>query len=531
MIFIRNVFIFFARHQWKTSLFILSCLFCAPVVICKIPPLTDFVTHAATYDIWQRIRINADYAKMFVENPLWAPNRLVPFFCLVAAPWFQPLMALKVLLVIIVAAHVASVFCLAREFDKPLWCASLASTFVWGGVFWWGMVNYLAIPPLLHAAVVLVKRYSERGRWIPLASAIAVITLFAWLCNGIGFVFVLAASLGTLLVWSRSWIMVVVGFSSSIPASSVWVMTLSRTREGLHRTLAPSAVFDKKFWYHSQSALSRFTNLAHEGFDVTLRALDTWFLMAALGAVLLALSEGTIRNEKLDNQAYLFSGRLGRELRGRFLLLTSLACFAASFILPVSINTVLLGVRVVPLALTFLVLSPIRTFKELHVVSRAAVVTSAVAFALATNDIVLETHRWNRDEATPMRRAIAAVPQGVRADCINTRWVQERIVRWPLLWACTSLLHLDRQALSLGGFAEDGINIISFRPGAERMFHQQVRPDDVARGLRSSRMRFWRALVTRDVELPVWDYALLREARGSDHGPIWRAYTRRRDLP
>ncbi len=465
--------------RWLNGLFWSLLALClglllTPLWIGIAPPLSDFTGHAAMADIWVNYDKVPHYREHFIKAGWWVPNVLPMHFCKLVYPWLSVITALRIWLTVSLLLTVVSLLELGRVFGRSRWLIFPALPFLWNSSLYLGFVNYVPILPLVFFGLALTRKSRDSERFGEVHWLLLCFGMIAYFIHGMGWCIVVMAS-GGMGILSLSFRQLVRVGLAWLPSAAVW-LTWYATRKshidgqaGAIPGLDSAALATSSIEY--PSAFVRMSLFFDHGLNIAVSSADTnvfMALLAVIAVILIALKrpdghapDSRVAATTADSAPNAsFWATLERDMLEHPLLLLWLFWGACVYLLPVSINGVMLSTRFVPcffLTMPFLVRG-----HRFSPISSAALASSIVICLVFGGLLINWSLRFNQRELKPMHAALELVPEGAQVDCVGMDWVSAVFTHWPLMHTCRGLAHTQRKAKGHGGFARDSFNAVMF---------------------------------------------------------------------
>lgn len=467
------------------------------------PPLSDFTGHAAMADIWVNYDTVPHYSEHFVKAGWWVPNILPMHFCKLLYPWLSVITSLRLWLTLSLLLTVVSLLELARAFERSPWLVFPALPFLWNSSLYLGFVNYVPIVPLVFFSLTLTRQARRTDRFAPLHWLLLSLGMMAYFIHGIGWCIVVMASgsMGLLSLNFRQLTRVALAWSPSALVWLVWYGTRKSNVEGQAGAipgLDGAAIATSTIEY--PPALQRMNLFFEHGLNIVTSSADTNVfvaLIAMIAVILTTYAQGNVETLASTRPLTLtgaswparFWARLERDLLEHPLVLIWLLWGACIYLLPVSLNSVMLSTRFVPFF--FLIFPFLVKGRRIAPLAGTALASSIVICIIFGGLLVNWSLRFNQREIKPMLAALKQVPEGAQFDCFGVDWIPATFSHWPLMHTCRGLGHTQRQIKGHGGFARDSFNAV--------MFSETYRPPTI------DYHRF-----TNGIEVQALDYVIVR---------------------
>lgn len=422
-----------------------------PVWMGPIFPAWDWGGHLAMADAWARLEEVELYGQIYERRSGIVPNILSARFVGWMYPLVEPLAALRLFTSLVMLSTVAALLAVARTFGRSRWLVFLCLPFLWNGSFYFGMINYVAVFPLLFAGVALSARTAETGEWRYAVGLGSVVTA-SFFVHGLGCLFTVAAG-GLIYVLSLRRLRRVWGLLLFAPAIALWMYWRANIdgqglpSSGIIETLQNAA------WFGPVWILKRAYK---HSLDVTSLPFESWVLgglgLAWVMAAMAALQADSPSTED-DPPGFFYEYRLH---------LLAFALVLAVFATPGYIQHTNINTRFVPLALWTLALVPRAPTR--HLLTRGAAGLAIVVSLSFGVHLVQNVERLHRQEFDSLVEVIDQIPPQSTVDCMQVGYGTNPVFRGRALQHnCPGLLHVRRDSYGEFGFPDTAFNPITFR--------------------------------------------------------------------
>jgi hypothetical protein len=304
-----------------------------------------------------------------------------------------------------------------------------------------------------------------------------LLTMAALFMHGLGYVFVVAMCLGTLLVslqrWRHIWQVLLL-----VPSVVVW-------RGWFEQKLSESAfpgsslteMLAGAYYFSSQELADWFVR---ESLDVLDAPSDNaylwfftliWLLLMGLSAVTRSKAGGSAEPtspENQDTQPERFWRRRKRDLAGLYawardhvVLLMALALGLAYMLLPGGLDQTTVNQRVIFPWIVALVMLPRLPPRSL--LAHLGIAATIVGCLMFGGLLQRSMESFARRETAVIQQLLAHIPQGARVDCIADE--EDVLIRHGLLNNCPGLIVAHTRGFSGTIFAATGYNAVHVLPG------------------------------------------------------------------
>lgn len=473
-----------------------------PLWVAGLAPLTDYGGHLQMVDAWSVLDSDPFYAGILEARDTWlAPNLLAARFVGLLHPLVDVDVGLRLFFTLALALQVMSLRFVIRVFQRSRWLIFLCMPFTWGGMMALGLVNYVLAIGLILFALGVARRAGETGapRY---ALYLCLLGFAGFWAHGIGYVYMVAFSLGVLAISARRWWQL--GFSLAyLPSFALWALWFRGTRTGAGGGTAISDVLGQETGTTLQEKIAY---MVQDAMDVSQTDVDgtVFWLLIAIWVALMATSERAQLDEGDATTEGARRGLLGRgrailrrllaEMRAHALLLTTTAFALGIFVVPRFVGGVAIGPRLLPMLILLTMMLP-RVSRNPPWIARIGLAVGVVLPIVFGAHLTLQTMRWDKAEVEPMELVAAQLPHHSRVQCVGVIGPRPFFIRRTLRHGCNGIMHHRARAYAGGGFAGTGYNAVSWRD--RTWFHR----------VHDTRWQSW-------IQLHRWDYVVARGVHG-----------------
>jgi hypothetical protein len=440
------------RWLFWTALFVGLAITIWPVWIGPIFPAWDWGGHLAMADVWARLEDVELYREIYERRGGLMPNTVAARFVGWLYPVVDPLAALRLFTTLLMVATVGSLWAVTRVFGRSHWLVLLCIPFLWNGSFYYGMINYVAVFPLLFGMVALSARTAEDPDWTGI-TAMAALGVASFFVHGLGCLFTVAAG-AIIYALSVHTPRRLLGLIAFLPTLTIWYVW----QKGAAGSGLPSSGFIETLRNAAWFGLGWTLDRAYKhSLDVTTLSWESWVLTALGLAWTVSIVGSFLTDQKAPrDRGFLYRHRL--HLLAAFFLVC-LFC-TPGYIRHTNINT-----RFVPLLIWTLALVP--RVPEEHLTSRLAGALAFVTTCAFGAYLAHSVDRLDRQELTPMVEVIDQVPPQSRVDCLQVGGERHPVFHGrPLQHNCPGLVHSRRSSYGEFGFPNIAFSPVAFRtPG------------------------------------------------------------------
>lgn len=507
-----------------------------PLWIGALPPLQDFGGHVAMADIWVRHDDSELLQKHFILRDDLSPNVLHVRFASLLYPWVDTITSLRLWMTLSLAGLMGAVVYGLKVFGRSRWLIFLAAPFVcWGNMTTLGLVNNVAIFPMMFVSLALVRRIGQepplqntslQKLW-PYAVGLGAAQVGAYLAHGISYAFAFGMAAGMLVLSAktrRTWIW---GSAALAPGFLLWSAWVLGT-EG--RSDMPGAGFfgalkapGTRIISH-EDALIMFVRESIELTTVPARGTifvvswAAWFLLIWLLPKAEHTPQQTTRAPTpLKNTLQ----KLWQSAQTEPLLPLALCVTIGLFVLPYSLMRVPISVRLVTVAaLCWLMLPRLRPGSKWAALPAVVGVAMSLWFAQIAASAA---NTLDRQEWQPLTALLTHISPSDQVACMGTRWAQPaQFFRQPLGHNCYGLVQHVTGAFTDIPFAHTDYNPVRFT-------NHGPPPDIDGTDWQTNEPALqWDVLIVRAEHSPppAARWTFIAQTQSPDGGPTWTLYRR-----